>query len=592
MKEKSKLNTKLVLINGYILCIILILISTGIIVFIHNTYKNNIQNQLKVTTSNITYNINQSIQSMKQVSLQLSFNDHLIELMKEIDPLDKSSNYFSRELLLRTKFSRLALSYVVPQQAITRVIVFNDYSDYLYAGNIVAYDYNQKLLLSYANRYDHIFRNPILHHMEVQSVDLLNPEDTSQYFVFTRPIIDYFSQHSKKIGYVQLWMPLITLCSGLTNLPDTYEGYIVNHKSKDTILFSTSNTGKGTLDSTAVNEIKKVRNKYISRSAIQDTPFSIVLIYRDTHSFIFSFLSLLITVLLILAILLITYHVQSNALRKILTPLRELSKNIEEQELHLKKTILHIDSNEDELVKINTAFNSILNNLYESFDQTLIAKRNEMNSYIYTLRSQMDPHFIHNTLTVIESLSYEGQNRKIEQMCEKLSSIIRYNSSVKGNTSTLLQEITSGRNYLELMDIRYEKHLIWSIDCNRLTEDLKIPQFVLQPLIENAFIHGLKYVEFPWCITIEALSNEHSWQISISDNGKGVDKTTLSKISQSIHRIKEKSLSEVIYELEIGGLTLTNIFVRLYETYGENTIFTIKNKPKGCTITIGGSTKN
>lgn len=116
-----------------------------------------------------------------------------------------------------------------------------------------------------------------------------------------------------------------------------------------------------------------------------------------------------------------------------------------------------------------------------------------------------------------------------------------------------------------------------------------MPRFIVQPLLENCFSHGFKKKTFPWIIDIQVLFLQESWEIRIRDNGSGIELKKLSLIQEQLDAIRHKELSELIKELQIGGLTLKNVFARLYIAYGEKMIFDFEQSEHGAGIVIGGS---
>ncbi len=586
---KRNLRSRIVFLNVLILFIMLIIIAGVAITYILQSHRKNTLEQLDLMGYNISYSVQQHINTMSEVSLQIAFNTTVIDFMKQIELQDRKSNIFSRNITDRTKFSKLFLSYLIKDNSVQRIIVFNDYSDYIYAGNVVAYDYNKIPLYDYSRKYAEVFSQRRPFYKELQEYDLLNPVDNNSYFVFTRPILEYASTQQTPSGYVQLFMPIRMLCATIDTLPTNTTAYIIDNTTNN-VIYKNGSEIDPFLYTLPNNTTKKIQDTYIHKSNMANTNFAVIIVQEDSYILTLTLLIFSIASTVIFFIIFLAYRLQSNVIKKVLSPLTQLSQKLHDQQLNITKEVIQLEKDDDdELHKVTTAVNAILHQLYNSFDELLIAQRNEFNSYIFALHSQMDPHFIHNTLSVISSLSYEKNYKKIEEICQKLSSIIRYNSSAKEtNTSTIKQELLAGQNYLELMKIRYEENLTWKIVDTESYKDTKVPKFIVQPLIENAFMHGLKHIEFPWCITIEVLSNNRKWQISVTDNGCGIDNGALQKINQNLEDVRNKVLKDILHDLEIGGLALTNIYARLYTKYGDNTIFALENHAERFTITVGG----
>ena len=128
------------------------------------------------------------------------------------------------------------------------------------------------------------------------------------------------------------------------------------------------------------------------------------------------------------------------------------------------KNIPLVSGNEtDELRQLNHAFDELIKNLKISMEKEMISRVNEIQSQMYALQTQINPHFIHNILTIISAMSGTSEREKIPKICEKLSSMIRYNVSSSESRVDLSSELLHAENYLELMKMRYEEKFQYSM---------------------------------------------------------------------------------------------------------------------------------
>ena len=255
---------------------------------------------------------------------------------------------------------------------------------------------------------------------------------------------------------------------------------------------------------------------------------------------------------------------------------------------NLKKIPL-IDAEEgDELRKLNLAFDGVVRNLKLSMEKTMISRVNEVRSQMLALQAQMNPHFIHNILTIISAMANTDECSRIPAICEKLSDMIRYNTNYEYNYTDLSKEINYAENYLELMKLRYEDNLSYSMACIGQLQDCEVPRFIIQPLLENSFYHGFQKIGFPWKIDVKVFATDKKWECIVTDNGCGISAGKQEKIRRELERSREQSFEELTENLKIGGLTIRNIYIRLYMAYKENMIFDIENREQGTCIRIGG----
>lgn len=177
--------------------------------------------------------------------------------------------------------------------------------------------------------------------------------------------------------------------------------------------------------------------------------------------------------------------------------------------------------------------------LYDKFNnmidkvQYLIDKNKEISERkrimeIKHLEGQLNPHFVFN---VLETLHYEIllDQQEAVRMLVSFAKLIRYNINY-GNMEVELQaDIEYVKNYLMLQKIRYNNRLEYSIDIDEDLMQYKIPKLVIQPIVENSLIHGIKD-DYNLTINIKGEKLENIIKISIEDNGKGIEESEVKKL--------------------------------------------------------------
>ena len=207
---------------------------------------------------------------------------------------------------------------------------------------------------------------------------------------------------------------------------------------------------------------------------------------------------------------------------------------------------------------------------------------------MFALQAQMNPHFIHNILTIISAMAGNEEQEKIPLICEMLSSMIRYNTSYEINYGELEAEIGHAENYLELMKVRYENKFHYALNYVGQMQGCHVPRFVIQPLMENCFAHGFRAKKFPWEIEIQVYVSEEYWEVNIRDNGSGMERGKLRALKEELLGMRERDMGELMQELKIGGLSVRNVYERLYIAYGEKMVFEIESDERGMSVTVGG----
>ncbi len=246
---------------------------------------------------------------------------------------------------------------------------------------------------------------------------------------------------------------------------------------------------------------------------------------------------------------------------------------------------MELNSGLNELDQLHWSFLRMSERLKESMETSLLAQSQEMQAKLVALQSQMNPHFLYNTLATIHVMAEENMNQQIIAMTENMSDFLRYFSSDQSSVN-LQTELSHTDKYLEINSIRHGRKLQYSFDVDEEMFDLKIPKLIVQPLVENALKFATQY-EPPWDIQITGQLFGNSWSVTVSDNGPGFSADSLQRLHS---RIAEMDNNHNIPALQLDGMGLLNIYIRLKLTYGDGAQFSINNlSTGGAAVTIGGS---
>lgn len=173
------------------------------------------------------------------------------------------------------------------------------------------------------------------------------------------------------------------------------------------------------------------------------------------------------------------------------------------------------------------------------------------------LKNQIKPHFLFNTLNVIGGMANLENAKTTEKMIKALSSLFRYNLKTPQAEVVLAQELQIVKDYMYLQQMRFGNRIGYSIECKLDTEDVNVPIFSFQPLIENAIIHGLSKKEEGGKIYIRIWREEQYTMISIADTGMGM---TQDKLDSLRNTFKKENTEQM-------GIGLGNIYRRVHAMY-------------------------
>jgi len=182
---------------------------------------------------------------------------------------------------------------------------------------------------------------------------------------------------------------------------------------------------------------------------------------------------------------------------------------------------------------------------------------------LQALKMQLHPHFLFNTLHSISALLNKDPE-SARKMITRLGDFLRLTLENSGSQEvTLEQEIAFLSCYLEIERIRFKDRLVTRVDVPEQTLDAKVPNLILQPIVENAILHGIAPRSSPGLIEIEAERRNSTLRIQVRDNGPGLPS----------HRTSENMFKK--------GLGLANTEKRLEQLYGAAHLFDLSDHPEG-----------
>ena len=211
------------------------------------------------------------------------------------------------------------------------------------------------------------------------------------------------------------------------------------------------------------------------------------------------------------------------------------------------------------------------------FDAELSRKNMQMG----LLTSQMDAHFVVNTLTGIKNLSDIGESEKAGQMAEGLAVMLRYRHTGEALVNVYV-ELSVLIKYISIMNIRYDGRFDCEIDIEEGMDDCLMPGFVLQPVVENAFLHGLAQKWHDARLLVKGRIQEDVIRFEISDNGAGITPKKLKKIRSNLEQTETGDFPEP----GLHGVALENIQRRIRLQLGSRYGIKITSPPNTGTKVI------
>ena len=275
--------------------------------------------------------------------------------------------------------------------------------------------------------------------------------------------------------------------------------------------------------------------------------------------------------------------------RKLTQPLRTIMQHMGAVEAGDFTGRIPVTSN-DELGDLTERFNTMSAELDTYTKQVYLSKIKQTEAELNALKSQIYPHFLYNTLEVIRMTAVGRNDQMVADMIEALSDQIRYVIGTVNDLVPLGREVDILTKYIYLLNCRFSNKVTFSYDCAHL-ENILIPKLILQPLVENAFIHGVKPMDGPGHIQLMAERLDNTVTLTVMDNGVGMDEDALNKL----YALLDSDQPGHKENYEWASIGLKNVHDRLRYLYGSDYGITLYSTPGVGTVvkvTIPGDLQN
>lgn len=224
-------------------------------------------------------------------------------------------------------------------------------------------------------------------------------------------------------------------------------------------------------------------------------------------------------------------------------------------------TLVQKTKGRDEIGLLVSQFNQMSQKIRQLVEENTRMEENKREMEIKMLKSQMNPHFLYNTLNTIKWMAIMKGEDSIVDCTSALGDLLQ--PLYRDNRT--FWSLENEKNYIisfgKIMNYRYGEKVALQIDINEELYGAEIPKFVLQPIAENAFLYGVSEKEEITVITISGWREEGDLLLRISDNGEGLEETKLVQLRESLH----ESLNE---SRETNHIGISNVHQRIQLLYG------------------------
>ncbi len=259
-------------------------------------------------------------------------------------------------------------------------------------------------------------------------------------------------------------------------------------------------------------------------------------------------------------VVIISFHISKGITRPIYAIIKEMKKLGAGGKAELIKA-----RTSDEMKDLVDGFNSMSGDI-EQLKVKILEEQEQkknyevaiMKSQLELLQSQINPHFIHNTLNTLKYMAQKENNRELAETISAFNTLLRASMSIGNDSITVADEIENIHNYIKIQKQRYDAAIEVYCFCYKDTEYALLPKLILQPLVENSLYHGI-IPKGEGSINVSFIRMGEELMISVSDNGVGIP------IEKQKNILREKKNTKRGY----NNIGLANVNERLIMHYGE-----------------------
>ena len=365
----------------------------------------------------------------------------------------------------------------------------------------------------------------ILHALNHSSIDIIKQVDSEDNQIILN-IATKIQNNNDTIGYIVSSIHSQDFTYLFSNKLSNDEGFGIISKENEPIYINSILETSGIFDKLHYAWISNSKyddyfnDYYITIQNIENTGFKQIVIQpKVLSSSTMNRMYLMVGLLAVLSFIvcIIVAQKTTTSFTQPINQMNQAMKQVQEGKLDTSIPVLR----NDEFGVLSQNFNVMTQELSNFLEQKIETQRKLADIQIAMMQAQLNPHFLYNTLDTIKWMAKSAKVEPISQLSQKLARILR-TSIVKEQFITIGEEFQICSDYGEIQNIRFQGKYQFLFDCPKDLLSYKIPKLIIQPLVENAIIHGLRMKE-TGIIKVFASKNNDAIILSVQDNGIGID---------------------------------------------------------------------
>ncbi|EGD47518.1 integral membrane sensor signal transduction histidine kinase [Ruminiclostridium papyrosolvens DSM 2782] len=499
-----------------------------------------VQENLKKLDSNMNSNINNMNSALNQLVFSQEFQYYL-------NPENNLSTHEKNYYVYSVQNELLNIRYVYTNQ-FNRLVIYSsnkqidEFFDWSYhIDRLFDRDYYSEIMQSNS---EHIYGNVRVYDRTLGN--LVNYEELENKEELVLPIYQKISdiRTKKCIGLIEVDMTISKLVDSSELLSQASEVKYLIFDRNQKLVFASDDKSMKEFDA-----IKFPKKSGTSDITVGDADYLIAYDKDDTTGLtrvavmdkkkILASTTGVDTLLVLIAILSIVFVVvfTNVAARIFFRKLKEIDKMITHIEAGRFDVRIKVDG-VNEISRISESFNHMAERLQGLLVSMVQKEKAQREAEIHALQAQINPHFLYNTLENMRMQCEIDEYYVVANELANLGDLMRYSLHWESPKVKISEELNNIEQYIEIMRMRFNKRLIFQMECPEHLRNIMIPKLILQPLVENCFIHGFKDLLPPWEIYVNVFMKENKLIISVEDNGKGMGIERLEEINDCIAQNK------------------------------------------------------
>ncbi|WP_036746212.1 sensor histidine kinase [Paenibacillus sp. UNC451MF] len=218
-------------------------------------------------------------------------------------------------------------------------------------------------------------------------------------------------------------------------------------------------------------------------------------------------------------------------------------------------------------------FNEMAEQIQDLLEKVVAEQLRSREAVLKQLQSQINPHFLYNCLFYIKNMARMGDEESVVAMALNLGEYFRYTTRLGNQSSTLEEELSLIVNYLEIQNLRMRR-IAYEVAVPEEMKSLVVPRLMLQPLVENAILHGIEPKDGKGKVSITGESDDGEYRLIVTDDGVGMDQDGLTYMKRAVNRSENEDENGI-------GFGLWNVNQRVKLMYRDGSELFFANGPDG-----------